>query len=596
MNTRIELHTRLALIPLALILVLAACSLITQPKTLYAAPQGDGVECTRRLPCTLQQAQVLARQLAQAEPQDVRVYLRGGVYRLDAPLEFGPADSGQEGHLVSYQAYHKETPVISGGGRITDWESAENGVFRASVGDRLFRQLYVSGKRAIRARTPNPENETDMGPYLRFQQWDTQEKRLLVSTADIGKWGEFYQAESAPTNPVEMVVQSHWHLYILRVGNLQPGEEFTWVIPQVPERDEPAFGHIAILDAQGNSTEQEAYFWENAREFLDAPGEWFLDETEGVLYYKPRPGEDLSQAEVIAPSLKTLLSVEGTTDQPVQNLEFTGLTFEYSTWLEPSDAGYAPWQAALRSSTYQGTPFPGMVRFSIVHNIGFIDNTLRHSGMHGLVTEGVTQGLRIEDNLFEDLSGAALMLDVAADPEGGSLNDRISGNTIRSAGRVYTDACGIWASFPQGLVIEHNELYNLPYTGISIGWRWDSTPTAARDNRITSNHIHHVMQKHDDGAGIYTLGFQPGTIITGNYIHDLVFAPYSGEYPIAGVYLDEGSDEITLGAHVFSNVPRGSEVNLHKTGPSIHYEKPVLLTPGSEDARQLIEQAGPSRR
>jgi hypothetical protein len=126
--------------------------------------------------------------------------------------------------------------------------------------------------------------------------------------------------------------------------------------------------------------------------------------------------------------------------------------------------------------------------------------------MHGLITAGFTKNIQIESNIFEDFSGAAIMVDVIANPAGGSVGDRISYNRINQAGRVYTDACGIWASFPDGLVIEHNELTNLPYTGIIVGWQWDSASTAAQNNYIAHNHIYQVMQKHDDGAGIYTLG------------------------------------------------------------------------------------------
>jgi hypothetical protein len=586
---------------LAGLMFLSGCALLNQPATLYISPQGSGSECTRAAPCSMQQAQVLARRMMDEDPQDIQVILRGGIYRLEKPLHFITLDSGRDGFTVTYQASRGEEPVLSGGVPITRWDAGSDGIYRAKVGDLRFRQLYVNGLRAVRARTPNQENETDMGTYLRFQGWDIKNRRLAVKSPDVGEWGEQYLVEKTPENPaeslpgsqVEFIVQSHWHMYILRVESLEQEGEITWLIPHEPERSEPAFGHIAALDPQGDPEEQEAFYWENALEFLDSPGEWFLDEVEGVVCYLPRPGEDLATAEVIVPHLETLLVVEGKPGQPVENLKFKGLTFEHSTWLGPSQAGYAPWQAALRSSAWSSDPFPGMVYISQAKNIHFAGNVLRHSGMHGLVTDGYTQNMVIDHNLFEDISGAGIMLDVAADPNGGSVDDRISHNTIRFAGRAYTDACGIWASFPQGLTLEHNELSYMPYTGISLGWRWDSTPTSARDNLVVHNHIHHVMQKHDDGAGIYTLGRQPGTRLYGNFIHDLAYAPFAGRYPIVGVYLDEGSDEITLGAHVIKSVPRGNEVNLHKTGPTIHYEKPVLVDAETEEGKELIKQAGP---
>lgn len=529
----------------------------------------------------------------QEKPQPVQVFLRGGVYSLEQPWSLGSVDAGKGNYFITYQAYKSEKPILSGGKVVSGWQSLENGLYRASVPGLRTRQLYVNGKRAIRARTPNQENQADMGPYLRFLQWDVQNRRLLVKSEDIGKWGTAYRNGDARSNPVEMIVQSHWHLYIFRVEELQPNEETTWLTPFQPERDEPSFGHIAVLDPQGKPYEQESYFWENAFEFLDAPGEWYLDEAAGFLYYYPLPGEDLDSLEVVVPQLETLLVIQGEEDRPVENLAFRGLTFAYTTWLGPSDEGYAPWQAALRSSSQQGDPFPGMVSLSNANFIYFIANTFEKSGMHALVTLGKTQGLKIENNLFHDLSGAAIMVDVKADPDGGSLGDHIKGNIIRETGRVYTDSCAIWASFPRQLVIEHNEIFNQPYTAISVGWRWDSTPTAAQDNYIAHNHIHHALQKHDDGGGIYTLGRQPWTRLFENYVHDLDYAPQAGSYPIAGIYLDEGSDGMTLSAHVIEAVPRGNEVNLHKTGEDITFDKPVLLDPQSKEGQALIENAGP---
>lgn len=575
------------------LVILSACTSISQPISLYTSSQGEGAECIKSRPCSLQDAQELARQLMQENPQDIRVFLHGGTYQLDSPWNFGSEDSGLDGFTIYYLPYRNEKPVISGGADITNWESAGNGIFKAKVPGLRTRQLYVGGKRAVRAREPNQENETDMGPYLRFLKWDIENHRLQVLTKDISVWGNEYQGDNPPMNPVEMIVQSHWHLYIFRVENLLAESGKTWVVPSLPERDEPSFGHIASLDPQGDPQKQESYYWENSYEFLDVPGEWYLDEIEEVLYYKPRQGENLTEIRVVAPNLETLVNIEGQANQFVENLVFKGLAFEYSTWLGPSDTGYAPWQAALRSSSHSGDPFPGALRIANARNISIISNEFRHTGMHGLVTAGFTHKLQIEGNSFDDLSGAAIMLDVIANPEGGSVGDRIANNRIHQTGRVYTDACGIWASFPDGLVIEHNELSNLPYTGISIGWRWNTSPTAAQNNYIAHNHIFHVMQKHDDGAGIYILGSQPGTRLFGNYIHNLEYSSFSGSYPIAGVYLDEGSDEMTLGSHLIINVPRGNEVNLHKTGPNIYYNKPVLLDPESELAQELAKTAGP---
>jgi hypothetical protein len=154
---------------------------------------------------------------------------------------------------------------------------------------------------------------------------------------------------------------------------------------------------------------------------------------------------------------------------------------------------------------------------------------------------------------------------------------------------------GIWASFPRSLVIEHNEISNLPYSGISAGWRWDPSPTAAGDNLIQANHIYQVLQKHDDGAAIYTLGRQPGTIIRENYIHDLVRSPFAGKYPLKGIYLDEGSTEISV-VRNFVDLPLDDTLNLHKTGEPLFFDDPVLTKATATEKERILQAAGPQRK
>lgn len=61
------------------------------------------------------------------------------------------------------RAYLREMPIVSGGGRITGWTlfDADKNIYQAPVDAGLdFRQIYVDGARAIRARQPNQTNDT----------------------------------------------------------------------------------------------------------------------------------------------------------------------------------------------------------------------------------------------------------------------------------------------------------------------------------------------------------------------------------------------------------------------------------------------------
>jgi hypothetical protein len=111
--------------------------------------------------------------------------------------------------------------------------------------------------------------------------------------------------------------------------------------------------------------------------------------------------------------------------------------------------------------------------------------------------------------------------------------------------------------------VSSNEIRNLPYTGVSVGWNWTAAPTVCEGHLVTSNHIHHIMQMLSDGAGIYTLGRQPGTILRGNVIHDV--AVNAGRAESNGIFMDEGSSEMLVESNVIYNIAK-SPIRFHKAG------------------------------
>ncbi|MFA4045272.1 MAG: hypothetical protein HZRFUVUK_002082, partial [Candidatus Fervidibacterota bacterium] len=156
---------------------------------LYVSPSGND-SWSGRLPspnkkktdgpfATLQRAlNEIAKLKAQSAgmlTQPVTIMLRGGVYFLDEPVTITPEHSGNEKNMLIICAYKDEKPVLSGGRKIVGWRKlsqselpselkavAQKGldVWAAQIpevkeGKWFFRQLWVNGKRAIRARYPN---------------------------------------------------------------------------------------------------------------------------------------------------------------------------------------------------------------------------------------------------------------------------------------------------------------------------------------------------------------------------------------------------------------------------------------------------------
>jgi hypothetical protein len=329
-----------------------------------------------------------------------------------------------------------------------------------------------------------------------------------------------------------------------------------------------------ISKQTGNS----AFYLTNAVQFLNTPGEWFLDKQQHKLYYWPLPGEDMKKAEVTAPYLETLLRVEGTIDKPVSNVHIRGIAFQHSTWLRPSQQGHVPLQAGMYMlDAYKlktpGTPDkaglenqawigrqPAAVQLTYVSNTSFEDCGFAHLGATGIDCIKGTDKDSIRGCLFHDISGTAIQAGTfseepfethlpfsPADERVLCRNLSISNNYIVNAANEDWGCTGISVGYVQGVNINHNELSDLPYSGICVGWGWTKSMNAMRNNRIQANYIHHYAKHMYDVAGIYTLSAQPGSVISENRIDSIYKAPYA-HIPTHWFYLytDEGSAYFTV--------------------------------------------------
>jgi hypothetical protein len=152
--------------------------------------------------------------------------------------------------------------------------------------------------------------------------------------------------------------------------------------------------------------------------------------------------------------------------------------------------------------------------------------------------------------------------------------------------------------YAHNITIEHNEISNINYSGICVGWGWTKTISTSKNNKVRYNHIHHFAKNMYDVGGIYTLSAQPNTEISGNYIHHLEKAPYTHDlYHYQYIYFDEGSsfiratDNRTEVAKFFSNSP-GPGNEWKNNGPEVSDE--IKNKAGLEEGfRDLLKDATP---
>lgn len=518
-----------------------------QELALYVSPTGNDQHAgTKDAPFrTVQRAQAAVRAAAPTMASDITVYLRAGEYALQEPLRFDARDSGDNGFVVTYRAFPGERVTLSGGMRLSEWTAEAQGVYRASTGGHRFRQLYVNGVRAVRARFPNAPD------FARLIRWDEDAKTIIVPTETIP-----HDLEPAG---LELVLLKQWTQDIVRVATLTPSSEGLVVVPREPDRAKTFLGHRELR------YEQESFVFENARALLDTPGEWFADEQAAQVYYQPREGETLAAASVIVPVLDRLLEIRGTPKEPVHHLRFEQLAFEYAGWLQPSDEGLATRQADVLLTVGPQAAYARVqaaVFIEHAHDVVLERNAFRHLGATALTLHAGVRETRVVGNRFEDLSGSAIVIDGVLqrgllDPRGRCERLDVSNNWIEQIGLDYRSSVGIFAGYVAETTIAHNVLRDIAYTGISVGWGWTYEPSTLRDNRIEWNRLERVVTTMADGAGIYTLSNQPGTVIQGNYVHDMARSPWAGYSPIPGIYLDEGSSGLLVADNVLERVPQG---------------------------------------
>ncbi|NEA63385.1 RICIN domain-containing protein [Streptomyces sp. SID12488] len=507
---------------------------------------------------TIQAAQSAVRGANTNMSDDIVVNLRGGTYALTSPITFGTADSGTNGHTVIYQAYNGETPVISGGKAISGWTAAANGEYKASVGSLDFRQLYVNGTRATRARYP------DIGSDFQLQGSDKTNKLLKVRSSQISNWNNFSRTE--------MLLETQWGESYLRLKSFTSSGG----VANVSIQDHEAgilFPRPYPVLSNGS-----ALHFENAHEFLNEPGEFYVDKDAQTAYYKPRPGENMSTAAVQAPTVETLFDVKGgSLDAPAHDLRFSGLTFAQTTWTEASTNGLLNAQGGLynlsadpSNNQYVDRP-PAGVQVADADRVSFTGNTFRQMGASALDLDHGVHNSTATGNLVHDVAGNGIMVGkfsdptveyhtvynppsspAGEDPREVVKNVTVNNNLITRVGQDYLGTVGINAGFVNSTTINHNDITDAPWAGISLGWGWQSAANALGANTVRYNRLGNVLNRLCDTAGIYHLSNDPGTVISNNYIHDVVRTPTACGSAVSGLYMDEGSNNMTLSNNVLS--------------------------------------------
>ncbi len=466
----------------------------------------------------------------------VSVVLHGGDYRINELVTFTAGDREN----VTFKAAEGERVRITGDRPVTEWEETTlNGVkaFAAPANGEKITGLFSEEKALVNARLP--ENGYFYVKSLNDDDTLWTEETTLWADGTLGQRSfnaDLKDISKAPENMNDVTVHipHKWHDEVTGMSGFNS-----------------ATGRISMVKyAAMTIYENDRFCLENVKDALDKAGEWCFDSKDDKIYYVPFEGETADSLELYAANTSQIISIDG-----CDNITFENICFENTGW-EYADKKYctinvSSWTEGLDMDMPQGAvDVCSAVRVTNSSGIHFKNCEFRNTGATAVKFADNTSYCSVESCLFDGVGASAVFIGgqncTASSPER-THDMTVANNIISNFGLCFHSAPGVIITYCDKADVANNEIHDGYYSGISCGWMWLFGNHLTREIKLRDNLIYNIGKgMMSDLGGIYMLGIQTGTQITGNVIHDVLCYQGPEGYAGDGIYTDAGASEMII--------------------------------------------------
>jgi hypothetical protein len=511
----------------------------------------------------------------QDKKANVQVILRAGTYELHETLTFRREDGGDSVNTVEYLSYPGEKVSISGGRALGGvWQKTDNeNIWKLRIAGfsknrDIFRSLFMNEKQLKRASSDTLFSKGPIPQYASsYKVFDFPAIRRLAKDSIEVFCGFVYDGNELEDiqdlSGAEVIVYNSWEASWHSVRQVDPTNKI------ISFRN-PATYPVGFFNPRVR------FRIENVKHYLDEPGEWILDYTTGEVFYFASKQEDPNSQRFTIPKLQKLITIDGgtETDNPVQNLKFTGINFTCTSsawginsipssfkekgkrrldWIDFNE-GFSSIQAALDCGEAI------LLKNSV--NISFNKCSFNNLGNYAVRIGEYSKNNIISNCKITNVGGGGVI--IGFNKLGGKEKkfpenmspafNRIENCDISNCGIVFPSGVGIGIMQANHSIIKSNTIHDLPYSGISVGWSFSASESYTTHNTILDNYIHDVMKTLADGGGIYTIGRQTGSVYRNNFIENVRRSANAIGSSNNGFFFDEGSSDFLVEANVVENI------------------------------------------